>query len=392
MVSMEEVPQDASGGRMTQLPGAIMIAAAEYTPVRLRFRMNVAHSLAARDYTENIIVKIIAENGCIGYGECVPRSYVTGETADSVGTFLNTLLPDITGRIFSSPDETVLYLSGLATLPGGSENPAARCALELALLDCLGKCWNQNVSEIIGLKVALDSLRYSMVIPFLDEAARDALLLRAKEFGFRDVKIKVDADKPSAPVRRARNILGDDMELRVDANCAWNRDTAPGFMRELAGIGVVSVEEPLPADDLEGLVKLKANGLPMITLDESVTSLEAVHRIADMKAADVLNIRISKCGGMLAALRMIEVAEKRGLKVQLGAQVGESCVLSAAGAILAAVTPSFLWREGCFGMHLLQDDLCSGQFQFGEGGIVGFPDGPGLGIEIDPDSIADAAR
>lgn len=376
---------------MTQTNGAITIAAAEYIPVRLQFRMNVAHSLAARDYTENIIVKIIADTGCTGYGECVPRSYVTGESADSVGGFLDSLLPSVIGTTFSSAGDAVSYLSGLDGLPEGKENPAARCALELALLDCLGKCWNLNVADIIGLKVSSRPLQYSMVIPFLDDAASRALLLRAKAVGFRDVKIKVDEHDPSVPVERARRILGDDIELRVDANCAWSRETAPEFIRELAGLGVVSVEEPLPADDFEGLAGLRGEGLPMVTLDESVTSLEAVHRIADMHAADVLNIRISKCGGLLAAQRMIDAAEQRGLKVQLGAQVGESCILSAAGAVLAAGTPAFLWREGCFGTHLLHRDLCDKPFQFGEGGIVKYPHNPGLGLAINPDTIGTAS-
>ena len=376
---------------MTPLPGAITIAAAEYTPVKLQFRMNVAHSLAARDHTENIIVKITADSGHTGFGECVPRSYVTGETAASVGAYLDILLPGIVGKSFTSADDAVSYLSGFEELTGGGENPAARCALELALLDCLGKCWSKNVSDIIGLSVCSDLLRYSMVIPFLDEAASDALLARAKEVGFRDVKIKVDADDPVGPVKRARDILGDAMEIRVDANCAWNRENAPGFIHDLAGLGVVSVEEPLPADDLEGLAGLRGGGLPMITLDESVTSLDAVRQIVDMNAADVLNIRISKCGGILPAMKMIDTAEKLGLKVQLGAQVGESCILSAAGAILAAGTSSFLWREGCFGTHLRHRDFCSEPFQFGGGGLVRYPDGPGLGLAIDPDSISEAS-
>jgi muconate cycloisomerase len=97
----------------------------------------------------------------------------------------------------------------------------------------------------------------------------------------------------------------------------------------------------------------------------------------------MVNVRISKCGGLLGALRVIETARKRGLAVQLGAQVGESCILSAAGALLAAGTPGFRWREGCFGTHLLREDLCKDEFRFGIRGEMVPPSGPGLGVRVD---------
>ena len=174
------------------------------------------------------------------------------------------------------------------------------------------------------------------------------------------------------------------MEIRVDANCSWKSSDAPEFMRELADQGVVSVEQPLPAADLRGTAGLRGCGV-LITLDESVKSPLDVERAADAGACDIINVRISKCGGMLGALRVIRAAERRGLGVQLGAQVGESCILSSAGALLAAGMPSFRWLEGAFGTHLLMRDLCREQFRFGIHGEFPVPDGPGLGVDIDGD-------
>ena len=161
-------------------------------------------------------------------------------------------------------------------------------------------------------------------------------------------------------------------------------------MQELAGLGVVSVEQPLPADDIEGCANLRAKGLMLITLDESVVSISSVHRIAELGACDMINVRISKCGGLLGSMNLIKTARDKGIKIQLGAHVGESCILSAAGTHLAAGNRSFRWLEGCFGKHLLKKGLCSEQIQFTQGGLLNPPDGPGLGISIDRTLMNDA--
>ena len=121
----------------------------------------------------------------------------------------------------------------------------------------------------------------------------------------------------------------------------------------------------------------------LITLDESVFSFEDIGRIVRKDAADVINVRVSKCGGILESLRIIDESRKQGLKCQLGSHVGESCLLSSAGAFLASCNPDLLWIEGCFGNHLLSDGLCDKPLQFGQGGNFTFSPGYGLGIEID---------
>jgi muconate cycloisomerase len=172
----------------------------------------------------------------------------------------------------------------------------------------------------------------------------------------------------------------------VDANCSWNADDAPGFVDDLSREGVVSVEQPLPAWDVAGTARLRGRGV-LITLDESVRNVEDVERATFMDACDVVNVRISKCGGLFGALRMVRAAERNGLGVQLGAQVGESCILSAAGALLASGVSSFRWLEGSFGTHLLTEDLCIPSFCFGMRGELVPPEGPGLGIAVDPERM-----
>jgi len=390
VVSMEKVSQDAPGGCMTNSPGVIKIVSAVCKPIRLDFRMSVAHSLASRHFTENIIVEVKSDSGLTGFGECVPRKYVTGETSGSVVEVLSDILPLLEGKSFHSTDEVVAFLQDFGMSAVGTHNPAALCAMELALFDLAGKTWDIPVPDIIGLEKSEEPLIYSLVVPLLDDDSHDSFLMWAKKFGFKHAKIKVDAHNPSARVSRVKKILGDDIEIRVDVNCAWNRTNAPGFLKELANLGVVSVEQPLPADDLEGCANLRNNGLILITLDESVSSVSDVNRSVSLDACDIINVRVSKCGGLLGAKSVIEAALQKGLKVQLGAQVGESCILTAAGAHLAAGTPSFMWLEGCFGKYLLKKGLCDNEPQFAECGRFFPPKGPGLGININKSLVEEA--
>jgi L-Ala-D/L-Glu epimerase len=366
---------------------ALKVNFSQAFPRRLDFRMDVAHSLASRFHSINMYVEIRSVSGFAGYGECVPRSYVTGETHESVLSVFSEILPRLSRESFASPEEVVAELNSIGKSEAGVNNPAAICAVELALLDLAGKHWNIPVGEILGLKRKPEPLEYSLVVPLLPEKHIEKFLQFISTFHFRQIKIKVNAEDPAGRVRKIRPFLSRGAEIRVDANCSWSRAKAQRFMHSLREEGVVSVEQPLPADDLEGAAELRRPGGILVTLDESVCNSSDVERAASLGACDVVNVRISKCGGLLGAMRVIDTAHKNGLGVQLGSQVGESCILSCAGAHLAAGTPSFTWLEGCFGTHLLNEDLGKKPYQFGHKGMFISPDGPGLGVEVDLEKL-----
>ncbi len=384
---MEKAPFNASGGRMTEHTGMFTIAAAECKRIKLAFRMNVSHNLASRIFTENILVEIVSDAGLSGFGESIPRKYVTGETIETVLDTAPVLLSILKEKRFSSPGEIRAVIDELSASETGGRNPAALCAVELALLDLAGRVWDMSASDIVGLEKNSDPMRYSLIVPFMDDEIFEYYFMQAKDFGFKHVKIKVEAEDPVRLVNRVRNYFGDDIEIRVDANCAWNRSNAECFMRALADIGVVSVEQPLAANDLEGSAYLRSLGLMQITLDESVNSIASIRRIAEHEACDIVNVRISKCGGIIGSMNIIKSARKYGIDIQLGAHVGESCILSAAGAHLAAGNHSFRWLEGSFGKHLLKNSLCTEEIQFSRGGMMNSPEGPGLGFTIDRDLV-----
>jgi muconate cycloisomerase len=353
---------------------------------RLGFRMDVAHGLASRFCSDNVYVELVSDSGLAGYGECVPRTYVTGETPESAVNSLEVLLPQLSAAPYDSPHSVIARLSEAGLTVIGKENPAAFCTLELALLDLASKYWDISIHELLGLTPQVQSLVYSLVVPIFPADVMERFLSGVSGFRFAHVKIKVNGRDPIGHVHRVQSLLPPETEIRVDVNCSWTVEKAVEYLPELVDAGVVSVEQPLAAYDFEGLARLRGRGV-LITLDESISGPDDVERAAEAGACDIVNVRISKCGGLLGAMRVIRAAERCGLGIQLGAQVGESCILSAAGAILAAATPEFRWLEGCFGTHLLREDLCRDDFRFGTHGMLIPPHGPGLGVTIDPERL-----
>ena len=178
--------------------------------------------------------------------------------------------------------------------------------------------------------------------------------------------------------------MGRKADIRVDTNMGWSVEEALRIMPEMAGLGIQSFEQPIDASDLAGLARLvRETGLGVM-VDESLGDRESLVRLIEKKACTAINARISKCGGLVATRARCREALEAGLVVQIGCQVGESSLLSAAHLELVAQVPEVRYLEGCFGLHLLREDPVSPVVQFGWGGRPPAPAaGPGLGVKVD---------
>ena len=213
-------------------------------------------------------------------------------------------------------------------------------------------------------------------------------LLKMRVFGFPHVKLKVEQEGAEQAARTARRLLGRRVDLRVDANMAWDVEQALDVIEELRTVGIRSFEQPIAADDLAGLARLVAESSAQIMVDEGLTDRDSLQRFITHRACTAANVRISKCGGLIGAYARCREALNAGLVLQVGCQVGESSLLSAAHlallSALAPLTPGVRFAEGCFGRHLLREDPASPLVQFGYGGRPPpRPLGAGLGVQID---------
>ena len=384
----------APPGRLRRPGAATRVAAIEVCTAELPFRFSFGHALAERRSSTNVYVKVTLADGTAGFGEGVPRGYVTGETPEAaLDAVHHRYAPRLVGRELTEPDDVPRALeAAAAAAPAEGPPGAAWCALELAFLDAAGRRFGLPVSHWLG-PVRASTVTYDAVLPFAAPAAVVPLAGLARSLGITQVKVKVgrDLDDDLDRLRLLRRVLGPGADLRVDANCAWTAEQALAAIERLRRYGISAVEQPVAADDLDGLQRLTAACPELIIVDESLRTVAEAEALVEAKACDGFNLRVSKCGGLLASMRIAAIAADAGLTVIVGAQVGESGILSAAGRHLAAcVAPRHL--EGSAGRLLLREDLTSERVLPGRGGRARPHAGAGLGISVRADVLARHTR
>jgi len=382
------------------------ICGADLFEVDLPFHRAFRHAAAARDTSSSLFLRVMTDDGQVGFGEALPRSYVTGEARETAFDLLATrVLPRLLGATFASLTQLHQFLASCdGRAPADWVEPAvpqvaAWTAVDLALLDVFGRAFAVELRR--GLEgergtasVPLDEapwprgLRYSLVLSG-DGGTRSIIsLLKARVYGLDDVKVKVDRDS-EAGVRLARRVLGQHARIRVDSNMAWSRAHARAAMPRLARQGVESFEQPLAADDLEGLARLRAETGLAVVADESFHDRSSLDRLIAAGACGAVNVRIAKCGGLVAAVARCREALAAGLRLHIGCLVGETSQLSAAQLILVRTLGGGIDHlEGCFGERLLRTDPVRPRLQFRRGGLPpASPPGPGFGTAVDMDAI-----
>lgn len=372
-----------------------VILACSLHAAELPFRGTFQHAASARQSSSSLFLELRLDDGTTGWGEALPRPYVTGESRDDACQLLATkVLPRLLGRAFDDFAAVTAFLSACdGCAPAAWVDPAvpqsaAWCAVDLALLDAFGRRCGHAPFGPPGAAPA-PTLRYSGVLSTGRSLKRRLEPLAWRLLGFRSLKLKVDATTRPADLARVRRLAGPTADLRVDVNMGWNLQQALTLMPAFARLGIRSFEQPLPADDLDGAAHLvRETGLDVMA-DESLNTAASLRVLLERRACTAINARISKCGGLIATLARCREALAAGLWVQLGCQVGESSLLSAAHLQLAAAVPELRHAEGCFGRLLLAADPARPTLQLHRGGRPpSLPPAPGLGVSIDPNLLA----
>ena len=362
------------------------VCRAEAFLIRLPLRLTVSHALAARRESLNLLVKLSDDEGNEGWGEGVPRGYVTGEVAEtSFATLAAVLLPSLVGIGIEGPERVPLAIAGLiAPSPG---NQTGCCAAELALLDLAGKAFGRSMAAWFGGRQR-ETVRYSIVLPLLEPPEMVAFLAGVRGLGVRHLKIKAEGDRWPEALAEARRALGDAVTIAVDANGSWDLDAAVAHLRRMDQYDVAWVEQPLPRGKEHEIPLLAGRSAIPIMADESLTTVEEAEQLIRQGGCGLFNLRISKLGGLAASHRIARIAGDSGVRLQVGCQVGESSLLSAAGRLLAATLPGYEALEGSYGMRLLERDVTDEPFEFGPGGVAPVQLGPGLGVAVAPHRVA----
>ena len=370
------------------------IRSAQLFALDIPFQLAITHASHTRTASDSVVLCLETSEGVIGYGEAVPRPYVTGETVDSVMNSLEQHISDqLVGRSIPSWQEgTQLPLPDIdSLLPPPHLNPnivagnAAQAAVELALLDCVTTAASRSLSAV--LPEGSSSVIYSGMLPTLSDDRALQLARMQRAYGITRIKVKVGDEGDVNRVRLLREELGPNFELYVDANCAWTVDEAAQRINQMTVSGISLVEQPIPRGDVKGLARLREQISIPLMVDESLITLADAHELIEAQACDIFNIRISKCGGLANCVRLAQLAEEAGLQYQLGAHVGETAILSAAGRHLGLALSDARYVEGSSGGFLLSEDVSTTPLQFEPGGKGQPLSGPGLGVDVDPSRL-----
>ena len=351
--------------------------------LEILFKTSFAHASASRNAMHSLWVEASLRDGTTGFGEGCPRDYVTGETLAGALAFVSenreAWLDEIRGL-----DSLAVWVRNHRSEIDA--NPAAWCAVELALLDAFASRAGKTVEALLGLPVLGGKFRYTAVLG--DSAAKrfEAEITRYQQAGFRDFKIKLSGnlqrDLDKVVLLKAAGIAPG--AVRADANNLWTDDE--DAIRYLSSLDYRfnALEEPLRAGDHAGMDRIAAQTGCSIILDESLLRGDQILRFSDSPPRWIVNLRISKMGGLIRSLELLEVVRRVGLRVIVGAHVGETSLLTRAALTIAnAARDILVAQEGAFGTHLLEYDVIDTPIMFGAGGVLDagqLPTGPGFGL------------
>ncbi|GIW88898.1 MAG: dipeptide epimerase [Isosphaeraceae bacterium] len=361
-------------------------------------RTKIAHASHERRASDNLVVRATLDDGTIGYGEGVPREYVTGET---VQTCLKSLSGFDAAAALGSPSDWVGVVQALESLelPENLEDSrgmaanAARCALELAILDACGRRFGVGVGEAVRVcrwgrnwvRPEPGAVRYSGAITASEPGRERVSAWKMRLYGFRDVKVKVAVPGQDDVERLAvfRRIMGRRRDIRLDANEGWRAEELSERVGPLRQFGPSVLEQPVPHREVGRLAEWRGRLGVAVMLDESMCGWPDGQRAVREGLCDLFNVRLSKCGGLIPTLRLLDLAWREGLGAQLGCHPGETGLLSAAGRHLAANVRGLRYVEGSYDRHVLAENLIREDVTFGYGGWSRPLPGPGLGVTVD---------
>lgn len=362
------------------------VTSAELRAVDLPFRVKFKHAAAERTRSESLFLELRCEEGFSGWGESLPRAYVTGESRDDAFELLRERVLDrLVGlelEDFAASERFLTECDGKApaswVLPDVPQSAAWAC-VDLALLDLSGRRFGHHL-----VPSCPPTWRHSGVLSTGHGWGALKSAFKQRLFGLRQLKVKVDTTTTPKELARLRAVIGRGADLRADANMAWEPDDAIAAMKWMSAFGLRSFEQPLAAQDIDGLARLvKETGLDVMA-DESFSDRSSLATLVQNRAVTAVSVRLSKCGGLVASRRRAFEATDAGLWFQVGCQVGESSLLSAAQMALLFDCPPARYVEGAFGTHLLERDPGVPRLEFSWGGKPPkAPTGTGFGIDLD---------
>ena len=348
--------------------------------------VQAVHSHGSGDISgvNSAILEIVTDGGLTGWGEASPWPVFTGTVEANAAALHVHLRPHLLGE---DPVQVERHMAMADRVVVGC--PEAKAALEAALLDITGQVSGLSVSELVGGRHRdRVPLSFSVANPDFDADLDD--IARITGDGVRILKIKTGFEDHAFDrmrLEKLRALYGDTLSLRIDYNQGLRATDAIRTLRDLECFGLTFIEQPVKRHERAALAEItRALDTPVMA-DESVFDAREAMQGVSMRLADIFALKIMKSGGIRRALEVAAIARLGGIDVYGGCMF-ETGIAHAAGAHLMAALPDLhLGCEFYMSSYYLKEDILAEPFPV-RNGMVHVPDGPGLGIAVDPDRLA----
>jgi L-alanine-DL-glutamate epimerase-like enolase superfamily enzyme len=332
------------------------------------------------NHMPSVIVKMETDEGIVGYGEGVADEHVTGETWE--GTFhiiKNTLGPALLGQ---NPMEIEKIHDLMDKTIYGA--PTAKAAIDIACFDIIGNKLQQPIYQLIGGRFHEKfPITHVLSIGEPEKMAREASLMVEKGYQSFKMKVGTNVSMDVERIKAVRTQVGADVAIRVDVNQGWkNSSTTLVALNQLRECQLDWVEQPVVADDIDGMVEIKSKTALPLMIDEGLKGTREMREIIQKRAADKVNIKLMKCGGIYPAVKLAHQAELAGIECQVGSMV-ESSIGSAAG-FHVAFSKKIITSVELTGPLKFAKDIGNLEYDVP---FIRLTAKPGLGIEVNEETL-----
>lgn len=347
--------------------------------ISLPLRHPFKTALRTVNAVEDVVVRIIGDDGQMGYGEAPPTAVITGETLASIECAIQDFIkPAIVGMDITDLEGIMKRMHACMV-----KNTSAKAAVDMAVYDLYGKAMKAPVYKLLGgAKETVDTDITISVNP-VKEMVEDSIEARKRGYGILKVKVGKEGAADVERIRAIREAVGPDVAIRVDANQGWTPKQSVSIISAMedAGLNIELVEQPVHAHDLAGMQYVTQRVQTPILADESVFSAEDAVRIIQTQAADLINIKLMKTGGIYKALEICAVANIYNVECMIGCMLESR--LSVAAASHLGAGQSIITLADLDGPGLCSIDPYTGGPNFNEG-LITMTNDFGIGVEQIP--------
>jgi o-succinylbenzoate synthase len=345
-------------------------------PLKAPLKNPFITSLRSVDALEDLVVIIECDDGSIGYGEGAPTPVITGETMGSMVATIEYIKPHILGREIEDFDAIITLVHNLIL-----KNNTAKSALEIALYDLKAKSLKLPLYRMLGGTQTKFSTDITISMGDIDKMISDCHA--AVTLGYDTLKIKI-GDNPQKDVERVvaiHDALDKNIKLRLDANQGWTAKESVTLLHALEKQDIIAefIEQPVAADDIDGLKYIKERVQTPLLADESIFSVKDARKLLEMQAIDYVNIKLAKTAGITQALELADLSKEFGVKCMIGCML-EGPISVAAGLHVASAKADIITMLDLDAVSLLASHPVTTSIQFDESTIT-LSEDIGLGVE-----------